>query len=167
MQHLTLVPSASQFLFRERPSHSYSASLPFALPLTKKERKSMKPRINRTPPLPSPSAPFLKDDVKFNSENSSILTLILPSNRCYLLGANLHWKWTKTKLKLNAWCCFEVYSPDTIPCSRIIHFCSLCIKFTFQIYHPRNHLRPLTCCPEGLMLSHKRTGCRINWMFGT
>lgn len=40
----------------------------------------MKPRINRTPPLPSPSAVFLKDDVKFNRENSNSLTLIPPTD---------------------------------------------------------------------------------------
>lgn len=40
----------------------------------KKERKSMKARIDWTPSFPSPSAPFWKDNVKFNSENNSNLT---------------------------------------------------------------------------------------------
>lgn len=71
----------------------------------KKERKSMKPRINRTPPSPSPSAPFLKDDVKFNSENSCSLTWILPTNWPNSLWANFHWEWTQTKLTLNTWFC--------------------------------------------------------------
>lgn len=69
MQHLTLVPSASQFLFRERPSHSYCASHPVALPLSKKERKSMKARINRL--LGCQAHPLLlKDNVKFNCKNN-------------------------------------------------------------------------------------------------
>lgn len=35
----------------------------------------MKVRIDWTPPFPSPSAPFGKDNVKFNSEKNSNLTL--------------------------------------------------------------------------------------------
>lgn len=70
MQHLTLVPSASQFLFRERPSHNYCASHLFALPLTKK----MEEEINETKDqwdstVASISAHFLIDDVKFNGQN--------------------------------------------------------------------------------------------------
>lgn len=110
MQHLTLVPSASQFLFRERPSHSYRASHPFALPLTKKkkERKSMKPRINRTPLLPGSSTPFLKDDVKLGGENICSMLLILSISKWNLLRANFLWKSIKSDLVLNTCCCLEL-----------------------------------------------------------
>ena len=51
----------------------------------------MKPRINGTPPLPSPSAPFLKDDVKFSSEDSYRLLLILSVYCwiCFLINKTL------------------------------------------------------------------------------
>lgn len=44
----------------------------------KRERKSMKPRINKTLPQPRLSSSFLNNYVKFNSEHSCSLTLILP-----------------------------------------------------------------------------------------
>lgn len=85
----------------------------------KKERKSMKPRINRTPPLPSPSAPFFKGWCKVQLWNSCSLTLILPTNCWNALWAHLHQKWSKTK-SINTCCCLEVYLSDPIIYSTMI-----------------------------------------------
>lgn len=60
--------SEEDLLTATAPSLCFGADL-------KKGKKSMKLRVDWTPPFPRPSAPFWKDNVKFNSENNSNLTL--------------------------------------------------------------------------------------------
>lgn len=134
----------------------------------------MKPRINRTPPLPSSSASFWKDDVKFGSENICSMLLILSVSCWNLLRANSHWKSIKLDLVLNTCCCwglqYSMFISETIIYSAIIDFFFFLqlVEFTFQIFHPKRNLNLLTFCPEGFILCDKRTKCRIYlWMCRT
>lgn len=81
LSHAAPRPSAQCFtILIQRETFSQLLLFPslcFGADLKKKrERKSMKPRISWTPLFPSPSAPFWKYNVKFNSEHNSNLIFL-------------------------------------------------------------------------------------------